>query len=421
MKRILEILAQRAGTDFSNYKAATIERRLKKRLRLLSMSTIDEYAEYLENNPEEAEEMFKVILIGVTRFFRDPEAFSLLEKYLDEIINLKKNGDDLRVWVPACSTGEEAFSIAILINKLLVNCKKQLRIQIFASDIDEHALHKARKGVYTEAALEFVPEDIRDEYFVKNGDTYEVTKDVRKTVLFSRHDLTQNPPLLRLDLVSCRNLFIYFTAALQKQLLSLFHFALNDRSLLFLGKSETVNVKENLFKPLNTDHKIFSKKEVKGQKPVFTFSGFKKPLKYNPYQKQLQTQKDAFTDVDKALLRIFNHPYAIITETGTLRKINGDIKPYLSLPQGDLKPDFLKMLHEDLRSEIHPLFLKVVRSGAIETGRLRKIEYFGKEYRVKPVLAATHVDQEGEDLFIAVFQEVYLDDIPVDNVPNGDD
>lgn len=172
MKRILEILAQRAGTDFSNYKSATIERRLKKRLSTLGINSIDEYTKLLEKDPEEAEEMFKAILIGVTRFFRDPDSFAALELKIEEIINLKKNAGDLRVWVPACSTGEEAFSVAILINRLLQNRRKQLRIQIFASDIDERALSKARKGIYSEAALEYVPAEIRDEYFVKNGDTF---------------------------------------------------------------------------------------------------------------------------------------------------------------------------------------------------------------------------------------------------------
>lgn len=412
-KRILEILAQRAGTDFSNYKSATIERRLKKRLSNLGINSIEKYIELLESDPDEADEMFKVILIGVTRFFRDTESWCVLERHLAGIIELKKDGDDLRIWVPACSTGEEAFTIAILANRLIGKHQKKLSVQIFASDIDGSALIMARKGVYSEASLEYVPLEIREEFFVKNGENFEVIKEIRKDVLFLRHDITQNPPLLRLDLISCRNLFIYFSSALQKQLLSVFHFALNDQALLFLGKSETTDGKENFFKTINSDHKIFSKKQIKGQRPVFKFSGFKKPLKYNHRRKQSQPAKNSFTAVDKSLLEIFNYPYVVVTDSGVLLQVHGDVQPYLRLPQGDVKSDFLKMINPDLRSEVHPLFLKAIRTGEIVQGRLIKFDYYNKKHFVKPLMASVGTAKDAEELFVIVFQNLNPSDVAV--------
>lgn len=197
LEKIIKVLSKRTGTDFSNYKSATIIRRLEKRLAILKIKSIDAYLKLLEESPKEQDEMFNMILIGVTTFFRDVEAFGALENALHKIINAKTHKDPIRIWVPGCYTGEEAYSIAILLNRILKDRTQNHIIQIFATDIDEKAIAAARKGIYNSSSLENVPQEIKDKYFIHSGNEYELIKSIRSMVLFSRHDVTNNPPFFK--------------------------------------------------------------------------------------------------------------------------------------------------------------------------------------------------------------------------------
>ncbi|MFC0655873.1 CheR family methyltransferase [Mongoliitalea lutea] len=244
MDQLFRILSKRTGTDFSNYKKATIQRRLLKRMNELAISRIENYLPILEKDSDEQDIMFNKILIGVTKFFRDQEAFETLKEYLEELVNHKKPNDTIRIWVPGCSTGEEPLSLAFLLQDILDAKQKPLNIQIFATDIDDMAIQFARSAVFTENSIQELPQELVSKYFVKSdkGD-YEVVKNIRSMILFSKHDLINQPPFLKLDLISCRNLLIYFNTTLQNHVIPIFHYALNPDGLLFLGKSENIQKK----------------------------------------------------------------------------------------------------------------------------------------------------------------------------------
>ncbi len=273
-EKITELLSKGTGTDISNYKTATIKRRLEKRLNLLHIDTLQAYLQELETNPRELGEMYNMILIGVTKFFRDREAFVSLEKTLRLILDQKTNKEPIRIWVPGCSTGEEAYTISILLHQILHDRAGHYNIQIFATDTDEKAIAKARKGLYDAETVAHLPAPIVQQYFTLKGDIYEVTKEVRSMVLFSRHDITNNPPFLKLDLISCRNLLIYFNTVLQQQIIPIFHYSLNQDGYLFLGKSETPGQYSDLFKPVDEKNKIFQRKRG-GKIAVVKFSAYK--------------------------------------------------------------------------------------------------------------------------------------------------
>ena len=215
IETIFRMLTDATGTDFSHYKPSTFCRRLEKRLGKLKIESIESYLQYIEKNPEEIQELFKNILIGVTSFFRDKEAFKQLEETLQKLIAGKNPRDAIRIWIPGCATGEEAYSIAILISKILKDRISQYNIQIFGTDLDENAISIARKAIYSEEALNNLSADLKETYFMQVGESFEVIKSLRSMVLFSRHDVTNNPPFLKLDLISCRNLLIYFGNNLQ--------------------------------------------------------------------------------------------------------------------------------------------------------------------------------------------------------------
>ncbi|MFY8003715.1 MAG: CheR family methyltransferase, partial [Chitinophagaceae bacterium] len=274
LDKIFKLLSKRTGTDFSNYKPSTICRRLEKRLNMLQLSSIEDYLPIVEKNPKELDIMFNMILIGVTAFFRDLAAFEALEKQLAQIIENKGNKAPIRIWIPGCSTGEEAYSVAILLSKLLKEKTLLHNIQIFATDIDDRAISFARRALYPETSLEEVPKETIDTYFIKKGREYELVKSIRMMVLFSKHDVTKNPPFLKLDLISCRNLLIYFGANLQKQVLPIFHYALNPNGYLFLGKSETIGQFSDLFAVIDDKLKIYQRKAV-GNIHGIKFSAFK--------------------------------------------------------------------------------------------------------------------------------------------------
>ncbi|NJL12614.1 MAG: hypothetical protein HC913_06195 [Microscillaceae bacterium] len=277
--QLLGLLTQRKGTDFSNYKSATFSRRLEKRMRALGQAQLDDYLEWVRQNPEELDALFNTLLIGVTRFFRDPSAFETLKKALGEWLRQKKENECLRVWVPGCATGEEAYSIAILVNEI----KPNQALQIFATDIDEAAIAKARLGLYSAEALEFVPPPMRESYFLKKDEQWEIIKSIRATVLFSKHDVIQNPPFLRLDLISCRNLLIYFNSRLQQQVFPVFHYALKSNGLLLLGGSESVGTFSHLLPQWINETSSFVKKTAPRYTiPIFHFLNPSVPRAWRP-------------------------------------------------------------------------------------------------------------------------------------------
>ena len=264
LNKIFILLRAQTGHDFSQYKKNTITRRIERRMAVQQIEHVDEYIRYLQQNVTEVEALFHDLLIGVTQFFRDPEAFTALQtQAIPQLLTAKASGDLVRVWVPGCSTGEEAYSIAILIQEQMEALKQRFKVQIFATDIDSRAIAAARTGVYPASIAADVSPERLARFFTHEAENsvYRIQKDVRDMLVFSEHDLIQAPPFSRLDLISCRNLLIYMSGALQKKLMPLFHYALNPGGLLFLGSSESVGEFGQLFAPLDRKWKLYQRQE----------------------------------------------------------------------------------------------------------------------------------------------------------------
>ncbi|MCX8000674.1 MAG: hypothetical protein N3A69_17295, partial [Leptospiraceae bacterium] len=239
LKKIIETLSSRTEVDFFHYKQSTIERRIKKRLNTLRIISYEKYLEYIEKNSEEIDYLLENVLIGATSFFRDEKVYNSLREIVMRQLSLKSRYESIRVWVPGCATGEEVYSLAILINEIAKQSNLEISLQIFGTDIDDASLMIARNGIYLFDSLKSIPEDLREKYFNDLGNgKYEVKKFLKSGILFSKHDITSNPPFLKLDIISCRNLLVYFESLAQEKILAVFHYALNSNGILILGKNE---------------------------------------------------------------------------------------------------------------------------------------------------------------------------------------
>jgi len=256
LERIISLVAQHTQQDFSDYKRGTIERRIERRLQLHQLGDLAAYARFLEENPAELAALARDWLIGVSGFFRDPEAFAALERALPNLLASRSDGV-LRAWVPGCATGQEAYSIAILLLEEIERIQARVQLQIFATDIDPLAIETARAARYPEGiAAEVEPKRLA-RFFTRDDRSFVVNRQVREAIVFAVQNLLHDPPFTKLDLLSCRNVLIYFTTEAQKRILPLFHYSLNPGGLLLLGSSESVTGFDELFRPVDRHWKLF--------------------------------------------------------------------------------------------------------------------------------------------------------------------
>src|SRR5262245_32803864 len=267
--RIFDMLRKVTGLDFSSYKRTTIRRRIARRMTLHKFTTMDEYISFLQKTRGEVEALSQDLLIKVTTFFRDTEAFDALRKKIfPNLLKHKRSGDSLRVWVPGCSTGEEVYSIGMTLIETVGEVAPGLQCQIFATDISEQAIDRARSGFYTENIKQDVsPERLR-RFFIKTAEGYRIAKSVRDMCIFARQDLTKDPPFSKLDLISCRNVLIYMGSDLQKRIIPIFHYALKPGSYLMLGSAESTGSFTNLFTLADKKGKIYQKKQLPAETRV---------------------------------------------------------------------------------------------------------------------------------------------------------
>jgi two-component system, chemotaxis family, CheB/CheR fusion protein len=268
LKKIFHLLRAQTGHDFSQYKRSTFGRRVERRMAVHQIERLDEYVRYLEQTPADVEALFRDLLIGVTNFFRDPQAFEVLQEHaIPRLFTGKPADASIRIWVPACSTGEEAYSLAILLQERMEELKQSFKLQVFATDIDSRAIECARAGIYPAGIAADVSPERLARFFSQeppDGRSYRIQKRVRDTMIFSEQDIIKDPPFSKLDLISCRNLLIYMGAELQKKLIPLFHYAMNPSGMLFLGTSETVGEFVELFATLDRRSKLYQRREVHG-------------------------------------------------------------------------------------------------------------------------------------------------------------
>ncbi|PSB28626.1 CheR family methyltransferase [Stenomitos frigidus] len=269
---LLDYLKRSRGFDFSGYKRSSFQRRVQKQMHLRGVACYEDYIDYLEVHPEEFVSLFNTVLINVTSFFRDTAAWSYLqEQVLPSLLQAKPANAPIRIWSVGCASGEEAYTVAMILTELLGASEFRQRVKIYATDVDEEALAQARHATYSQRDLEPLPTGFQERYFELVGDRYTFRADLRRVVILGRHDLVQDAPISRLDLLVCRNTLMYFNAEAQTRILSRLHFALRDTGVLFLGKAEMLLTHTDLFTPLNLSHRIFAK--VPKLRPRDPFSG----------------------------------------------------------------------------------------------------------------------------------------------------
>ena len=249
---LLTYLRDARGFDFTGYKPSSIERRLRRRMEAVGIESYDAYRDHLEVHQDEFGELFNTILINVTHFFRDPEAWEVIaSRAIPAILNTRPSGAPIRVWSVGCASGEEAYTAAMLLAEALGAAQFSERVKIYGTDVDDEALDEARQGTYDAERLEGVPDDLRARYFERLGQRYAFRKDLRRSMIFGRNNLTQDAPISRIDLLICRNTLMYFNGETQGQILRRLHFALQPTGFLLLGKSEMLLTRRELFEPVD--------------------------------------------------------------------------------------------------------------------------------------------------------------------------
>ena len=278
LSKILLLLRNFSRVDFSYYKHGTVKRRITRRMFLRKINTVEGYLQCLRKDKDELEALFNDVLINVTGFFRDPDAYDALKKTaFPRLLSNKDPNSPVRIWVPGCSTGEEAYSLAIALLEYMAQKEVQLQVQIFATDVSDRIIDRSRLGIYPESiAMDLSAERLRRHFQKVNGD-YQISKTIRDMCVFAKQDITKDPPFSKIDMISCRNVMIYMGQVLQKRIIPLFHYALNPAGVLFLGSSETVGGFNDLFIPLDKKYKIYAKR------PVAVPLNYDFVVRYEPY------------------------------------------------------------------------------------------------------------------------------------------
>jgi two-component system CheB/CheR fusion protein len=361
LKKIFVLLRTQTGHDFSLYKQNTIIRRVERRMALHQIECMDGYIRYLQQNPAEVEALFRDLLIGVTSFFRDPEAFlALKEGIVTRLFAQKPSGALLRIWAPGCSTGEEAYSIAILLIEQMETLKRSFKLQVFATDIDSRAIETARGGNYPASISADVSPERLARFFTRdqNDSVYRINKNIRDMLVFSEQDVTKDPPFSKLDLISCRNLLIYMNGELQKKIIPLFHYALKPGGTLFLGTSETVGEFTDLFAPLDRKAKLYQRREnilAMRLPSIGTFlppraEGGDEPAPPEKFPGESTQHLCELTE--RAMLQQFAAAGALVNDCGDILYLHGRTGLYLEPAPGKSSMNILKMAREGLRRDL---------------------------------------------------------------------
>jgi two-component system CheB/CheR fusion protein len=420
-QKIFMLIRAKTGHDFSNYKQNTIRRRIERRMAIHKIVEISNYVRYLQEDPIEVHSLFKDLLIKVTNFFRDGEAFDALRKEaIRPLLEKKPPSAPVRVWVPGCASGEEAYSIAMLFAEVMDELKQERTIQIFASDIDAEAISQARAAQYADNITADVPEERIKRFFLKDDGTYKIKKQVRQMVVFAAQNVLTDPPFTKLDLISCRNLLIYLESSLQKKLLPLFHYSLNQGGYLFLGTSETIGESHDLFFQVDKKWKIYHRRG----------SSLDQAAEYPPFATRLNTQATVYRDEGKKETKRLNlrdlaeritlENYApssvIINEAFDILYFQGQTDRYLSLPTGDPRLNILNMarmgLGYQLKNAVNQA-LKQNKATAIEGIHIKENDGYKK---IDLVIMPLSESSEGKKLFMVFFIDKPADTLTIDTL-----
>jgi chemotaxis methyl-accepting protein methylase len=399
LEKVLILLRTKTGQDFSLYKKNTVYRRVERRMSIHQIDRISSYVRYLQENPQEVELLFKELLIGVTSFFRDPDFWKRLrDEAIPPLLAGHPAGGTLRAWSAGCSTGEEAYSLAIAFKEALEQAKptENYKLQIYATDLDQDAIDKARQGVYpANIAADVSPERLK-RFFVQEENSYRISKEIREMVTFATQNLIMDPPFTKLDILVCRNLLIYLTPELQKKLLPLFHYTLVPGGVLFLGSAESVGTFTDLFAPLNAKARLFQKRESVLAEPLAF------PVSYVPPRPGVSTgltmvnpAVNLQTLAERLLLQVFSPPAVLANNRGDILFISGRTGKYLEPAAGKANWNIFAMAREGLRFELGSAFQKALRQREAVTAKGLRI---GKEEDTSTVSITVQSIEEPEAL-----------------------
>ena len=354
---IFDILRTTTGTDFTYYKPTTLNRRMQRRMLLHKLESLNDYALYLQEHPDEVQGLYEEILIHVTSFFRDPEVFERLKvQVFPTICQNKSHNVPIRIWVAGCSTGEEVYSIAICLLEFLKDRPTLPPIQIFATDISEAAISKARAGCYSATQMEGVSPERRNRFFMlTESGSYQISSAVRELCVFARHNLGGDPPFSNLDLISCRNVLIYLSNLLQERILSLFYNSLNSPGFLLLGPSESIRASSDFFAVVDDSSKLYTR-QLSSTRPSFSFITSAYPIVSAESEQQIPQAIANNADLAKVVDQLISNRYApasvVVDAQMDILQVRGDINPYLKLPPGTTDLNLFDMAREGLAAAI---------------------------------------------------------------------
>jgi two-component system CheB/CheR fusion protein len=407
MQKIFVLMRERVGHDFSGYKASTIRRRIERRMNLHQLKNIQSYVRYLQDNPHEIDILFKELLIGVTSFFRDADAFESLKTVLLELLKALPDNYTWRVWVPGCASGEEVYSLAIVLRECMESLTRRFDVQLFGTDLDHDAIDIARNGQYPDGIAVDVSPQRLERFFVREGSAYRIRKEIREMTVFAVQNVIKDAPFTKLDLISCRNLLIYLNAEVQKRLLPVFHYALKPAGVLFLGPSETVGGFTDLFDATDKRWKIYRRRDSSPSiYPLLEFSAA--PWREPREARQLEPEggrKDSniVAGVEKMLLGRFAPASVVINDRGDAIFFHGRTGAYFEPATGKPRMNIIDMAREGLQLELSAALRQAVLHGEASRNRLR-VKTNGDFAEVNLTVSRVNEPETLRGLFLVTFR-----------------
>ena len=408
LNKIITLLKVRTDYDFNNYRKNMLIRRIYRRMGLNHIEGLDNYIKILRDDASELNQLYQDFLIDVSGFFRDREAFDVLaQQIIPELIRHKgKSEIPIRVWIPGCASGEEAYTIAMLFYEAINSVKRHLTFQIFATDINEPALKAARLGIYPESITADVSPERLQRFFTKSGAYYQVSKRLRESIMFASHNVISDTPFSRLDLISCRNLLIYLEPEAQKKVLSLFHFALKENGYLFLGASETVGRQVDMFEPISKKWRIF--RRIGPSRPeliAFPLGAYHTPL---PVRRETAPQATKIGALAQQLLIDTYAPACVLVNRKLeILYLHGPTHNYLSMPPGEPTHDLLAMAHDGLSARIRSLCYQVSNTDNGEIRGDAQIKRNGHYCHVELTVTEVREPKDIEGLLLVTFRDLH--------------
>ncbi|MCB9940642.1 MAG: PAS domain S-box protein [Planctomycetaceae bacterium] len=407
LPNICNVLLKETEHDFKHYKSSTLVRRVLRRIQIRRIASAEQYLKLIQEDQDETQLLFRELLIGVTSFFRDPDTFSTLaEMVLPKLFENRALDEPVRVWVPGCATGEEAYTLAILLREATVEVDPAPDFQIFATDINERAVNRARHGVYPLSIAEHVTESRLKRFFVKRGGQYEVKRELRDRCTFSSHNLISDPPFSRLDLISCRNLLIYLGPHLQQKLIPVFHFSLRPGGYLLLGPSENLAEHTEVFRPVDKKHRISQRKEMAVKSGTLLPSQNKVRAVSTNDERAKAIGDDIQQISQRILLDEFAPRYVVVNEDAYILCTSGNLDKYLALPEGTFQNNAVKLARTGLRSALRSGLHQARSNKRKVTHDDLSVSYGEQVQRVQLVVQPMPSLGDDSSLFMIVFKDL---------------